>query len=344
MHTLFAQEHNLIAKKLRECYPDWDDERVFQKARLINAALMAKIHTIEWTPALLPRKSVTRGLLINWWGLRGKSIRRKQGRRGVASEFWTGIPGSETRHHAADYSITEEFVAVYRMHALLPDSIKFSSFKDEQVICSKALDEVAGQHVARLYENGISHIDAMYSFGIEEAGKMTLNNYPNPLRKMQRQGRNIEIDLATVDIVRDRERGVPRYNAFREVLGKPKLGEQDWHLISSKLEVQEALKCVYKTVDDVDLMIGLYAEDLIDGFAFSETAFRIFIMMANRRLKSDRFFTVDYTPEVYTPWGIDWIENRTMSHIIGDHYEPLRPWVGKLANAFKPWNDPENRI
>ena len=34
---------------------------------------------------------------------------------------------------------------------------------------------------------------------------------------------------------------------------------------------------------------------------FSETAFRVFILMASRRLKSDRFFTVDYTPRVYTP-------------------------------------------
>ena len=29
--------------------------------------------------------------------------------------------------------------------------------------------------------------------------------------------------------------------------------------------------------------------------------------MASRRLKSDRFFTNDFTPEVYTPEGIDWI-------------------------------------
>ena len=39
------------------------------------------------------------------------------------------------------------------------------------------------------------------------------------------------------------------------------------------------------------------------GFAFSDTAFRIFILMASRRLNSDRFFTIDYTPEVYTPRG-----------------------------------------
>lgn len=52
-------------------------------------------------------------------------------------------------------------------------------------------------------------------------------------------------------------------------------------------------------IDTVDLLPGLYAEDLPKGFAFSDTAFRIFILMASRRLNSDRFFTTDFTPEVY---------------------------------------------
>ncbi len=41
------------------------------------------------------------------------------------------------------------------------------------------------------------------------------------------------------------------------------------------------------------------------GFGFSDTAFRIFILMASRRLKSDRCFTNDHSPETYTPQGIE---------------------------------------
>jgi Animal haem peroxidase len=43
--------------------------------------------------------------------------------------------------------------------------------------------------------------------------------------------------------------------------------------------------------DKVDLQVGMYAEPLPPGFGFSDTAFRAFILMASRRLKSDRFFT-----------------------------------------------------
>ena len=54
LHTLFVHEHNAICDELKAANPDWDDARLFNVARLINAAVMAKIHTIEWTPSILP--------------------------------------------------------------------------------------------------------------------------------------------------------------------------------------------------------------------------------------------------------------------------------------------------
>ena len=56
----------------------------------------------------------------------------------------------------------------------------------------------------------------------------------------------------------------------------------------------------------------MFAEPKPKGFGFSDTAFRMFILMASRRLKSDRFFTDDYRPEVYTKAGIDWVESNSM--------------------------------
>ena len=53
LHTLFVKEHNAICDYLKGHYPTWDDERLFLTARLVNSALMAKIHTVEWTPGIL---------------------------------------------------------------------------------------------------------------------------------------------------------------------------------------------------------------------------------------------------------------------------------------------------
>ena len=53
---------------------------------------------------------------------------------------------------------------------------------------------------------------------------------------------------------------------------------------------------IYRDIDEVDTVVGLFAEPPPTGFGFSDTAFRIFILMASRRLQSDRFLTVDFRP------------------------------------------------
>ena len=88
-------------------------------------------------------------------------------------------------------------------------------------------------------------------------------------------------------------------------------------------------------------MIGLFAEEAQEGFGFSDTAFRVFLLMASRRLKADRFFTNDYTPDVYTSRGLEWIGERTMVGMLRDHYPELRPALEHVTNAFKPWDQPE---
>ena len=74
--------------------------------------------------------------------------------------------------------------------------------------------------------DGPSFIDIVYTFGVHNPGAVTLRNFPNWMRQMRRRtGAKMEelIDLATIDILRDRERGVPRYNRFRELFHKPRV-------------------------------------------------------------------------------------------------------------------------
>jgi hypothetical protein len=85
-------------------------------------------------------------------------------------------------------------------------------------------------------------------------------------------------------------------------------------------------------------MIGLYAETPPKGFGFSDTAFRIFALMAPRRLQSDRFFTTDYTAAMYTPEGLKWIEDASMGSLLRRHFPDLRPALEGVTSAFIPWN------
>ena len=50
---MFTLEHNAVCDMLAGHYPTWSDDEIFQRARLVVAALTAKIHTVEWTPAVI---------------------------------------------------------------------------------------------------------------------------------------------------------------------------------------------------------------------------------------------------------------------------------------------------
>ena len=60
--------------------------------------------------------------------------------------------------------------------------------------------------------------------------------------------------------------------------------------------------------------------------------------MASRRLKSDRFFTTDFRPEVYTQTGIDWVTKTKMKDVLLRHYPELEPSLEGMPNAFLPWH------
>jgi Animal haem peroxidase len=332
LHTLFMREHNAICDHLAECYPAWTDDELFDHARLVNAAQMAKIHTIEWTPALLTNPVLQTAMHANWFGLGGSKLKRLLGRANLGEEI-SGIPGSKTFDHGAPYAITEEFIAVYRMHPLIPDDYDFRRARDNTSVRSTGFDEMIGAKVDEVL-GSIEMGDLFYSFGTSHPGAIVLHNYPNHLRQFARPD-GVTIDLATYDIVKCRERGVPRYNDFRKAFHlNPARTFEDF---STDATIVAELRELYAHPDDVDVMVGLFAEAPPPGFAFSDTAFRVFALMASRRLKSDRFYTYDYRPEVYSEEGMRWIDETSMSKVLLRHYPELSPALAGINNAFFPW-------
>ncbi len=333
LHHLFVREHNSICDFLKSKYPAWNDDELFGKARLINAALMAKIHTVEWTPAIISHPVIKVAMRTNWYGLAGDDL------QDVFeflddSEVLGGIIGSKADHHAAPYSLTEEFIAVYRMHPLMPDDFTFRSVSHDQVLEQRTLPEVAGRASRDVIER-IPMTDLFYSFGRMHPGALTLHNYPRHLQHFQHDDGSV-IDVATIDILRDRERGVPRYNQFRRLFHKEPV--KSFEELTDNPAWREEIRAMYNNdIEAVDLMVGLFAEPLPEGFGFSETAFRVFILMASRRLKSDRFFTDDYRPEIYTQEGLDYIHNNGMVSVLKRHHPQLAPAIDGVENPFAPW-------
>ena len=333
LHTLFTLEHNHICDRLATLQPTWTDDQLYAKGKLINSALLAKIHTLEWTCAIVPHPVVKIAMKANWSGILGEDV------QDVLEfiddqEILGGIVGSQADHHTAPYSLTEEFVAVYRMHPLIPDEVIFRSLSNHAVLETQELPALAGKKTRALLSR-VPMIDLFYSFGVAHPGAITLHNYPRHLQNLERDNGE-RFDLAAVDILRDRERGVPRYNQFRRLLGKDPVRSFDE--LTDNADWRRQIQGVYGgDLEKVDLMTGLFAEPLPDGFGFSETAFRIFVLMASRRLKSDRFFTDDYRKEVYTEFGIEYIRDNNMRTLLLRHFPALTPALTGVENVFEPW-------
>ncbi|MFC5724291.1 peroxidase family protein [Streptomyces gamaensis] len=334
LHTLFAKEHNAVCDRIAAAHPTWGDERLFQVARLVTSAVMAKIHTVEWTPALVDRPVTRAAAHLNWYGVLPARLRGRVRRFGRGESLF-GIPGSVTEHHSAPYATTEELVSCYRMHPLVRDEYEIHSHRTGALVARTGFDALQAHATRGAVERwGLS--DLWYSFGTMNPGDITLHNHPDCLRALARTGGE-RVDVGTLDVLRDRERGVPRYSAFRAALHRPPVTGFE-ELTGGDVVLAAELREVYEgRLDRVDTMVGMYAEPRPRGFAFSDTAFRVMALMTARRLRSDRFFTSDYRPEVYTPEGLEWIDRTGMREVLLRHHPELVPSLEGVRNVFAPW-------
>jgi Animal haem peroxidase len=287
---------------------------------------------VEWTPAILGTEVIDIGMNTNWSGPPAQDWLTRLGIWLIDSHASTGIPQTMPDHDGVPYSLTEDFVTVYRMHPLLPDDYQFVDHRTGAILGNRGFPDIQGALAdAELRKLGLEN--TLYSFGLSYPGAITLHNSPRSLEKFERNGELI--DMSVVDLVRTRRRGVPRYNDFRAGLHKPRI--KHWEELCENRESVRRMKEIYRSVDEVDTMVGLFAETPPEGFGFSDTAFRIFLLMASRRLQSDRFLTVDFRPEIYSPFGMDWIANNGMTSVILRHCPDLAGILPRAASAFVPW-------
>jgi hypothetical protein len=287
-HNVFAREHNIFVDTFRRQaaatpeddsglrnpanpnaairYKDVTADELFEVARLIIAAEIAKIHTIEWTPQLLYNEPAYLAMNANWSGLVSKhplaeaaleqvltGLAKSSSQKAAAwySVFATG-PGifglandkpdvnGGVHHFGSPFNFPEEFVTVYRLHSMVPDLIEFRELhNDPNVIRYKipVVETLGGRATQAMRRYGLA--DWALSMGRQRLGQLTLQNHPLFLQNLsipRLKSATGKIDVAALDIIRDRERGVPRYNEFRRQYGLKQLTSFDDFIDPSLLE------------------------------------------------------------------------------------------------------------
>jgi len=240
------------------------------------------------------------------------------------------------------FAHSEEFTTVYRMHSLLPDTVTVRSHKDGSALgAPKEFGEII-LHKGTAVTTSVDTADLLYTLGTGHAGALELRNYPSALRRLVLPSGLL--DMGAVDVWRSRDAKLPLFNDYCKALGmKPYRSFEQ--LCPDDPEAQEALKKLYDgDVNAVDVMVGLLAEKPIPGFIFGEATYTIFALQTQRRIESDRFYTVDYNEATYTKEGLDWVENTTMTDILRRHVPKLQKQLpDKNMNAFIPWENENKR-
>jgi hypothetical protein len=282
LHNVFAREHNAFVDEFRKLtaktpnadsglrdpsrpqrimrYQDVSADELFEAARLVVAAEIAKIHTTEWTPQLLYNEPLYKGMNANWNGLLGPgdSEVSKVLSNIVVHEFgWStdveksgqwysvfasgpGIFGLGSKvphydltkpshvngglnHFGSPFNFPEEFVSVYRLHPLIPDLIEYRDLQqDPNHITQKVpvVETFRGKATEVMRSRGLANWGL--SLGRQRLGLLVLNNHPQFMQnlKMTRLESNTKmIDITALDLIRDREHGIPRFNEFRRQYG-----------------------------------------------------------------------------------------------------------------------------
>lgn len=148
-----------------------------------------KIHTVEWTPAILNNSALRAGARVNFGLSPGKEVLDWLAAHNISLSASSGIlkpiVGSPADFNGVPFSLTEEFVSVYRMHPLLPDDLHIRSFlTGQRTGKSYSLPEYSFDKARKVMTQNKMD-DIVYTFGVEHPGALTLHNYPKALMNLK---------------------------------------------------------------------------------------------------------------------------------------------------------------
>lgn len=300
--TLFMREHNRICKELKAHNPNWDDEQLFQTARLINITLLlkfilqdyinhiagAKVFRMDtsfadrdkwyrnsWLEAIL--HTLQKSIITHW--------------SATALQRWYLSNWVEYKRWYRTNWIAIEFNLLYRWHGLVPDVF----IVNDQVYSNNDFSTNN-----QIFEDvGLGTV--LKAASEQAAGKIGLFNNPDFLLCAEYQ---------TIKMSRDFR--LRPYNEYRAQFGLPKFSQ--FSEITKNVQIQDELKRLYNNdIDKVEFLIGLFAEDptgngLFGGLLQTMVASDAFTQALTNPLLSQNIFNEN----TFTEYGYDLI-NKTIS-------------------------------
>lgn len=279
MHTLFVREHNRLARELAIAHPQWSDDQLYNRARQLNIAQYQAIVYNEYLPAILGN-----GALPEYSGY-DSTINPSIDRSFASAGFRIG----HTQLSSEILRLDIEGKEIPQGNLTLSEVF----FRSTEVVQETGIDPILRGLGSSLSQNvdlkliGDVH-NLLFTFGPHTTGR----------------------DLFAINIERGRINGISDYNTVRESYGLTRVDSFDD--ITSDVEVQNQLESLYGNVGNIDLFVGLLAEDHLPGVAVGETFQAVISEQFLALRDGDRL----YYENTFSFAEIAEIENTTLADII----------------------------
>ena len=302
--TVMLREHNRICDELSAANPDWDDPRLFETARNIMIVVLIKIVTRDYIAHIA----------------------------GIPFPFEASPGMAEGQSWYRSNWITLEFNLLYRWHSMVPDKLVVG-------------DQTYGPDEYRsnpplIVKHGIGAL--ITAFSRQRTGRIGLYNSPEmffvPLPIPNDDGTidNRSVMRRSVDMTRRFK--LRSYNEYREAFSLPRLKNFE-ELTGDNDKLREDLKKLYNNkIDDVEWLVGIFAEKHGGGFALGDLMARMVAYDAfTHALTNPLLSKFTFNSKTFSPVGMDIIENtKTLSDIVKRNVKGSGRVVASFTTPIEP--------
>uniref|UniRef100_A0A8C9XZ03 C1q domain-containing protein n=1 Tax=Sander lucioperca TaxID=283035 RepID=A0A8C9XZ03_SANLU len=241
LHTLFVREHNRLARALANLNPQWDGERLYQEARKIMGGYMQVITFRDYLLHIV-------------------------GPDFIAKQLST-YPGYDKN---VDPSISNVFAtAAYRFAHLMIQPFMFrldEQYQEHPKFPSPLLHKSFFAPWRVIFEGGL---DPIIRGLVGHQAKLNTQNHmmTNELRdRLFKFFAKLAMDLASLNMQRSRDHGLPGYNKWRGFCGLSQPQNQsELANVLNNTNLAKKLMDLYGTPDNIDVWLGGVAEPFVPG-------------------------------------------------------------------------------
>ncbi|XP_067865985.1 myeloperoxidase-like [Heterodontus francisci] len=265
-HALFLREHNRLARELKRMNPHWSGETIYQEVRKIMGAFHQIITYRDYVPRLIGPEAMQK--YLPYYRGYNDSIDPRTANVFATACFRYG--------HVTIQPIVHRFNESYQEHPRYPNLLLHNSFFSPWRI----VDQGGIEPVLRgLLANPAKR---------QAQDRMIVDELRQRLFELTS---HVPLDLASLNLQRSRDHGIPGYNAWRKFCGlsEPK-NVRELKAVLSNASLASNLLRLYRTPANIEPWLGGVSEPSVNGGKLGP----LFACLAGQQFKNlrdgDRFW------------------------------------------------------